>query len=1248
MRPDRKSRHSKTQRRRLVIETLETRQLLAVDGIRINLGGSGGTDLLAPTGGGSVHEGYLNRPIGLTLNTGNVPGQNNAPPVANPDSRVMGQNDPAVEFPFATLLANDSDPDAADQLTLTAIDASETLGSVTYDEANSRVIYDPNGQLNFLADGQDGSDTFRYTITDGRGGTATGTVTITINGINDPPSFIPGADISVDEDTGPQSIGNWATDITDGDSETDELVFEITTISNPGLFRVAPAIDTAGNLTFTAAEHAVGDTDISLRIDDGRTSNHLSAIETFRITVNPVNDAPTFDLIANIDADIHDGGFHSAVVSNVTPGPDNESGQTVAVAVASNSNPDLFRIQPSLDEFGTLTFTPSTTGTATLTVTAIDDGGTDRSGTNATSKQLLVTISERNRPPVLLSWIGSPVVNEGESLNYIANAIDINDDALTFSLTNAPGGMTISDTGRIAWTPTEADGGASYLVDVTVSDGEFSDTATAEMMVNEVNVAPALAPISDVTIEEGVLLSFTANASDADEPVQDLTFSLDSNAPAGAAITPGGEFSWIPDESAGPADHTFGVIVNDGIASSIEMFTVAVDEVNTPPALEPVGDQFVDEGEPLAFTASANDPDRPENDLVFSLLGSVPEGAVITPDGEFNWTPSELQGGSDYSFYVEVTDGQLTSSVPLVITVNDVNEAPILDPIGNSVVAEGELLTFTATATDVDLPADSLLFGLVGDVPRGATIKSDGVFEWRPTEDQFPGVYTFDVEVSDGALSDSKTVTITLETPLQEKYPIDGIVDFSGLPTRTESIDFGVSGTSSSITIGFENDDRDLYVALEWTDPSFNNEWYLTEATNYDEIVLQIDGNGNNVIDPDEDFRWVRATNTGSFYRDAYFDGVRDQDDIVGDGRAKIRYYADSGKYQAEFLFPLANDIHAQDSTIGAASRYQLIVRDGYQPYEGILNQALVFAESDLPLIPVQEPAAFYGHPQLPTDLTGLIVYVSTHEEPNGEIYTFDPATGESFRVTYNTLAEQSVSLSRDRTKIAFDAFIDRSDPTTLEIFSINVDGTQLQQLTNDANANAHPAWSPDGTRLTYSPIFPDSPGITIISESGEFIQDLTPAGIEDHDAEYLPDGRIVFKTNRWSSSPQYLTGVMNEDGSSVQQLTFTSNVSDHDPFGNDDAVIFERFPKGTDYGTDPEGVTLGWDLIETPLDGSGEITLLSDGWMNTFPVYDPSGEYILYRRGPAYFEANLMTRSGEILGRFIPNVTQIKFIDWR
>jgi cold shock CspA family protein len=73
------------------------------------------------------------------------------------------------------------------------------------------------------------------------------------------------------------------------------------------------------------------------------------------------------------------------------------------------------------------------------------------------------------------------------------------------------------------------------------------------------------------------------------------------------------------------------------------------------------------------------------------------------------------------------------------------------------------LIGFTATATDPDLPANTLAFSLVG-APPGAVITSGGVFTWTPTESQ-DGIHTFDVVVTDDGtpnLADSETIDITV------------------------------------------------------------------------------------------------------------------------------------------------------------------------------------------------------------------------------------------------------------------------------------------------------------------------------------------------------------------------------------------------------------------------------------------------------------------------------------------------------
>jgi hypothetical protein len=75
---------------------------------------------------------------------------------------------------------------------------------------------------------------------------------------------------------------------------------------------------------------------------------------------------------------------------------------------------------------------------------------------------------------------------------------------------------------------------------------------------------------------------------------------------------------------------------------------------------------------------------------------------------------------------------------------------------------EETLLSFTATASDVDIPVQILTFTLEGTIPTGASITAVGVFTWTPTEDQGPGVYSFDVVVSDGIAEDRETIDVTM------------------------------------------------------------------------------------------------------------------------------------------------------------------------------------------------------------------------------------------------------------------------------------------------------------------------------------------------------------------------------------------------------------------------------------------------------------------------------------------------------
>ena len=286
-----------------------------------------------------------------------------------------------------------------------------------------------------------------------------------------------------------------------------------------------------------------------------------------------------------------------------------------------------------------------------------------------------------------------------------------------------------------------------HSVTVRVTDdgaSNLDDFETFNITVAEVNQAPVLATIGNRNVDEGGLLTFTAAATDGDLPANILSFSLDAGTPAGATIdSASGLFSWTPDEAVGPGVHSVTVRVTDDGASNLddfETFNITVAEVNQAPVLAAIGNRNVNEGSLLTFTAAAIDADLPANTLSFSLDAGAPAGATIdSVSGLFSWTPGEADGPGVHSVTVRVTDdgaSSLDDFETFDITVGEVNQAPVLAAIGNQNVNEGSLLTFTAAASDGDLPANNLSFSLDAGAPVGATIDpTSGVFSWHAWEE---------------------------------------------------------------------------------------------------------------------------------------------------------------------------------------------------------------------------------------------------------------------------------------------------------------------------------------------------------------------------------------------------------------------------------------------------------------------------------------------------------------------------------
>ncbi|MEK6567159.1 MAG: putative Ig domain-containing protein, partial [Candidatus Omnitrophota bacterium] len=342
-------------------------------------------------------------------------------------------------------------------------------------------------------------------------------------------------------------------------------------------------------------------------------------------------------------------------------------------------------------------------------------------------------------------------------------------DSLTYSSSNLPTGASFNtSTGVFNWTP-GYDQAATYSgVRFSVSDASLTDSEDITITVSNTNRPPALASIGNKSVNENMALSFTISATDPDS--DSLTYSA-SGLPTGATFNASTRvFSWTPTYTqAGSYNVTFSVNDgNGGIAS--ETITITVSNVNRDPVLGAIGSKSVLENSALTFTLSATDPDS--DSLTYSS-SNLPSGAAFnTSTGVFSWTPGLAQAGSYPGVRFTVTDGNLSDSEDIAITVTNTNTPPVLAPIGAKSIAEGSVLTFTLSASDAD--GDSLTYSS-SNLPTGASFNVNSRrFSWTPTFPQV-GSYNVTFSVNDGnGGTASETVIITVISANRD--PVLGVI----------------------------------------------------------------------------------------------------------------------------------------------------------------------------------------------------------------------------------------------------------------------------------------------------------------------------------------------------------------------------------------------------------------------------------------------------------------------------------------
>ena len=406
--------------------------------------------------------------------------------------------------------------------------------------------------------------------------------------------------------------------------------------------------------------------------------------------------------------------------------------------------------------FAVITMTASSTaGTCPLNLSNVIVGDIDGQSVpvSTVNGQAVIHI---NQAPVLAA-IGNKTLNEGSLLGFTISATDPDGDTLTYSASNLPTGAAFNTATRaFTWTPTYSQAGSYPNVHFQVSDGSLTDFEDITITVSNVNQAPVLSSIGNKGANEGQQLTFAVSATDPDGGTP--TYSA-SNLPAGAAFNVATRaFTWTPTYSQAGSYANVHFQVSDGSLTDFEDITITVNNVNQAPVMNSIGNRTVNEGSVLSFTVSATDPD---GDAITYSASSLPSGASFNASTRtFSWTPSYAQSGTYNNVHFEVTDGSLTASENIRITVNNVNGPPVLSSIGNKSVNEGSLLSFTISATDPD--GDTMTYS-ASNLPSGASFNAGTrTFSWTPSYVQAGTYSAVHFQVSDGSLTASEDIVVTV------------------------------------------------------------------------------------------------------------------------------------------------------------------------------------------------------------------------------------------------------------------------------------------------------------------------------------------------------------------------------------------------------------------------------------------------------------------------------------------------------
>ncbi|OBT23599.1 polymer-forming cytoskeletal family protein [Vibrio cyclitrophicus] len=842
-----------------------------------------------------------------------------------------------------------------------------------------------------------------YQVTDGEL-TDSNIININFESVNDAPIVSGPIVLSTDEDEG---ITFSADDLLANTTDIEGDTLSISDITYGGDH--GDLVDNGdGTFTFMPNENFNGEIDIDYKVFDGtdEVATHLD------LTVIPVNDIPVPG--EPLHTQMLENGSMIIEAKDLLSGATDVDGDILHVENLLLAD----QTQGTLTDNGdnTFTFEPAENFSGEVNLTFDISDGQASAPSIAT-----VDVEIVNEGPEVSGPIEAAVDEDGSITitqeDLLANATDVDGDnleAVNFA-TNDPNAVIVENSdGSFTITPS-ADffGEIEFTYDVT--DAIETVAADLNLIVNPINDAPDVPDMSfttedgqAITITEAELLAQATDVEGDELSVVNVTSASDT-----VEVTDNGDgtYTLTPEQGFfGNVDLTFDV--SDGtdvVAANIDLKVEFVND--TPEATPMVAD--VDEDGSILVTQemlleSASDQDGDE--LFASALETNDPNASIVDngDGTYTVTPSENFNG-DIAFTYEVSDGELSTSNDMTLTVNPVNDIPIVAPGMYHIEEDGSIL-FTQEdllSGAIDIDGDDLSVTSINYSGDEGTVtdNGDGTFSFVP-EEHFSGDLQFSFTVTDGTTEVEQDLNVHIEAVADAPDLV--ITDGDGVNVDDEAI-LVEPGGIVELNIAAALVDQDLSETLtvtvdgvpEGSVIQYDNEGVLNDQdngiTSYNDTEITVTFEGET----------AGYQNTAGYYKvdeDGNITGVEvvyenaSQVDGGGDlvpGQDQFSFQVEEGESFNLFLIP--NGHQHNDFDAMQDGQYEFRAADGSPANMDTVDPQLVFVAADGTETVVQGQngdAIFHGGSSSQLNQDGIEHTRTTVNEDGELVYGFEDLYG--------------------------------------------------------------------------------------------------------------------------------------------------------------------------------------------------------------------------------------------------------------